>query len=166
MTFADLPAGASVFLDASPFIFHFTDDPTFKVPSTELIARIERKELVGFSSTHVLGEVMHRLMTIEALAAFGWPYKGIAQRLRRHPAEVQKLSRYQTAIVHVLNSQLQILTISLQSLADAAVVSRQTGLLTNDSLVVVLTRAHGLVNLASADRDFDAVPGIHRYAPA
>ena len=97
MTFADLPAGALVFLDASPFIFHFTDDSTFRVPSTELIARIERKELHGFTSTHVLGEVMHRLITIEALTSFGWPYKGIAERLRRHPEDTKKLTSFQSA---------------------------------------------------------------------
>jgi hypothetical protein len=28
---------------------------------------------------------------------FGWPYTGIANRLRRHPAEVQQLTRFRTA---------------------------------------------------------------------
>jgi hypothetical protein len=27
MTFADLPAGASVFVDANPFVYHFAPDP-------------------------------------------------------------------------------------------------------------------------------------------
>jgi len=48
----------------------------------------------------------------------------------------------------------------------AADISRQYGLLTNDAILIVLTRGHGLANLASNDADFDRVPGIKRFAPA
>jgi predicted nucleic acid-binding protein len=44
-------------------------------------------------------------------------------------------------------------------------VSRQTGLLSNDALIVAVMRANGLTKLASEDADFDRVPGITRYAP-
>jgi len=44
-------------------------------------------------------------------------------------------------------------------------ISRQTGLLTNDALVVSTMQANGLTHLASNDADFDRVPGITRYAP-
>jgi predicted nucleic acid-binding protein len=51
-------------------------------------------------------------------------------------------------------------------LLDAAgEVTQQTGLLHNDSLIVALMGLHGLTNLASADTDFDRVPGIIRFAP-
>jgi predicted nucleic acid-binding protein len=48
----------------------------------------------------------------------------------------------------------------------AAMVSRQTGLLSNDALIVALMQANGLNKLASGDADFDRVPGLTRYAPA
>jgi predicted nucleic acid-binding protein len=48
----------------------------------------------------------------------------------------------------------------------AAAMSQQTGLLTNDALVVAVMQANGLTNLASSDADFDGVAGITRYAPA
>ncbi len=51
-------------------------------------------------------------------------------------------------------------------IAAGAAVSQQTGLLTNDALIVAVMQAHGLVNLASSDADFDRVPGLTRYAPA
>ena len=47
----------------------------------------------------------------------------------------------------------------------AALIRRQTGLLTNDALIVVVMKAHGFPNLASHDSDFDRVPGITRYSP-
>lgn len=49
--------------------------------------------------------------------------------------------------------------------ATAAAVSQQHGLLSNDALIVAAMQTHGLTNLASADADFDRVPGITRYAP-
>ncbi len=39
----------------------------------------------GFTSAHVVTNVAHRIMTLEAVARFGWPTGGIAQRLQRHP---------------------------------------------------------------------------------
>ena len=44
--------------------------PTF-APSVE---RIENQELVGFTSTHVLSEIAHRMMTIETFQRFGRPF--------------------------------------------------------------------------------------------
>jgi predicted nucleic acid-binding protein len=35
----------------------------------------------------------------------------------------------------------------------------------NDALTVAVMRAHGITNLASADPDFDRVPGITRFGP-
>jgi predicted nucleic acid-binding protein len=51
-------------------------------------------------------------------------------------------------------------------LDQAAEISQQTGLLHNDALTISVMRATLLTNLASADPDFDRVPGITRYAPA
>jgi predicted nucleic acid-binding protein len=69
------------------------------------------------------------------------------------------------AIETVIQSRLQILTITPPMLAAAVALCQQIGLLTNDALVVAVMQAHGLTNLASADTDFDRVPGLTRYAP-
>ena len=75
---ADLPAGGTVFLDASVFIHHFEPNALYGPPATEFLERIENQEIIGVTTTHVLSEVAHRLMTIEAMQAFGWPSAGIA----------------------------------------------------------------------------------------
>jgi predicted nucleic acid-binding protein len=59
MTFAVLPDGATVFLDANTLLYHFTADSKYGDPCTDLIERIERQELTGFSSTAVISEVAH-----------------------------------------------------------------------------------------------------------
>jgi predicted nucleic acid-binding protein len=50
-------------------------------------------------------------------------------------------------------------------IAAAASSSRQTGLLSNDALIVAVMQANGLTRLASSDRDFDRIPGLTRYEP-
>lgn len=61
MIFTDLLAGVSVFLDANTLLYHFTADAMYGAACTALVERIERQELTGFISTHVISEVAHRL---------------------------------------------------------------------------------------------------------
>jgi predicted nucleic acid-binding protein len=164
LTFADIPHGAAVFLDANVLLHHFTGHPQFGAASSGLLDRIEKGECEGWTSAPMLGEMIHRLMTIEACTRFGWPPKGIANRLRRHPAEVQQLDRYRQAIDELAVVGIKNLDSTRHLVSLAVDVIRQTGLLSTDALVVVTMRDKGLTNLASNDADFDRVPGITRYA--
>jgi predicted nucleic acid-binding protein len=166
MIYADLPAGESVFVDASVFIHHFEPNRLFGPAATEFLERIENQVIHGITSTDVVSEVAHRLMTIDAMQAFGWKSGGIALRLRNHPAQVQTLKRFRQAIQEIPLFNVGILAVDPALLDPAAEVSQQTGLLHNDALTIAIMRAHGLTNLASADPDFDRVPGITRYAPS
>ncbi len=166
MTFADLAAGDSVFLDANTFIYHFAPDPALGPPCTQLLQRIENQDLTGFTSVHLLAEVVHKLMTIEANALFGWPMAGMANRLRRNPQEVQKLSVFKIALDQISRSRMHVLDVPMATLQSATLLCRQTGLLINDALVVGLMQHHGLTCLARHDADFDRVPSVTRFAPA
>ena len=104
-------------------------------------------------------------MTVEAMAQFGWPLAGIGRQLRRHPTEIQKLSRFQQAVHEVPLFGVQVLPITFPLVETATALSRQLGLLTGDALIVAVMQSHGLTNLASNDADFDRVPGITRYGP-
>jgi predicted nucleic acid-binding protein len=165
MIYADLPAGATVLLDASVFIHHFEPNALFGPAATQFLERIENQEINGITATHIVSEVAHRLMSIEAMQGFGWKSAGIALRLRNHPAQVQTLKRFRQAVQEIPLFGIRILTIDLAWLDAAAGISQQTGLLHNDGLVIAVMRAHSLTNLASADPDFDRVLGITRYAP-
>jgi predicted nucleic acid-binding protein len=165
MIFADLVLGESVFLDANTLIYHFTTNPLFGTACSNVLRRIERQEIVGFTSTHMLSEVAHRIMTIEASNTFAWQLAGIVQRLRRQPNQVQRLTGFRQTVENVLHSSIQVLPIPASLIGTAAQVSQQTGLLSNDALIVAVMQANGLTNLASNDADFDRVPGLTRYAP-
>jgi predicted nucleic acid-binding protein len=165
MIYADVPAGAAVFLDAGVFIHHFEPNAAFGPAATDFLERIENQEISGITATHIVSEVAHRLMTIEAMQAFGWKSAGIALRLRNHPAQVQTLKRFRQAVQEIPLFRIRILTIDPSWLDPAADISQQTGLLHNDALLIAVTRVHALANLASADPDFDRVPGIARFGP-
>jgi predicted nucleic acid-binding protein len=92
-------------------------------------------------------------------------WNDIGNRLRTHPAEVQKLSAFCQAIDQILQSNIQIFPILPPLLATAAALCQHIGLLTNDGLVVAVMQSNGLTKLASNDGDFDRVPVITRYAP-
>jgi predicted nucleic acid-binding protein len=166
MNFAAIPAGVAVFLDANTLLNYFTAHAALGPPCRALLERVENRDIQGITSSHVLGEVTHRLMTVEACARFGWPNQGIALRLRNHPAEVQQLDRYRQALDEITLFGIQVLPVSGRDISLAADVCRQHGLLCNDAVIVALMQAQGLTHLASHDADFDRVPGITRYAPA
>ena len=165
MHFTALPAGTSVYVDANVFVYSYAADPTFGAVCTDLLERIELKDLQGYLSTHAFSEIAHRLMTLEACQAFGWSYTGIARRLRRHPADVQKLQEFRKTLDDVIANGLEILPVHAQNILSAGDLSLQHGLLSSDALVVAMMQANGLAYLASNDADFDRIPGITRVGP-
>jgi predicted nucleic acid-binding protein len=166
MTFADLAAGTAVFVDANIFLFALTHHPVHGTACDGFLDRAENQEITAVTSTYVLGEVVHRLMTIEASNRFGWPAQGIANRLRRHPAEVQQLALPRQGLDEIDAAGVRVLGIDPPLVPLATDLSRQTGLLYGDALTVAVMQRDGLTALASLDADFDRVPGITRYAPA
>jgi predicted nucleic acid-binding protein len=164
MTFAHLVNGDTVFIDANTLTYHFEPHPRWGTACTQLLQRIENQQLVGYASSHVIAEVSHRLMTIEAHKVLGWKIAGIGNRLRTNPTEVRKLALFRMSVEQLLKGKLQILPVTPALLAAGVALSQQIGLLTNDGLIVAVTQAHGLSKIASNDRDFDSVPGLTRYA--
>lgn len=166
LLFRQLGNGESIFLDANMLVYHFQPHPVHGHACSQLFSRIEQQDLSGYTSTHVVSEVAHRLMMVEASAQPGWTPSKIKLRLQQNPAALAKLWRFRNAVDAILQSKLVVLTIAPPLIARAAEVSQQTGLLSNDALIVAVMQSQGLTNLASSDTDFDRVPGVRRYAPA
>ncbi len=166
LTLADIPAGAAVFLDANILVYHFAPHPVFQPHCQKLVERCSTAELTGYTSAHVVSNVAHRMMTVEATDRFGWPAAGIVRRLLRHPDDFRQLTRFRQAVDEIPGFGIQVVAITMPLVSAAAEISQQDGLLSGDALVVAVMREHGLVNLASHDADFDRISGLTRYAPA
>ncbi len=165
MTFGDIVAGQKIFVDANTFVYALAPEPTFGPPCFQFLERIRRQEVEAFASSHVFSDVAHRLMSLEACASFGWPYAGIANRLKRHPAEIAKLRSFRVALDQIIAIGIHILPVGGQDVLLAGDLSIQHGLLSGDALLIALMQGRGLTQLASNDNDFDRVPGIARFAP-
>ena len=165
MTFDDIPSGAAVFIDANSIIYHFISEPTYGVASTKFLERLELNEIEGWITPHILAEVSHRLMTLEACSLYGWPYQGIAARLQKHPQHFAKLIRFRQAIEDINRLGLQVISVTTSHVLHAAEISQRSGLLTNDAISVAVMRSCGLTNLASNDTDFDHIADIIRFSP-
>jgi predicted nucleic acid-binding protein len=166
MTLASLTSGTAVFVDANVLVYHVGAHPQYGSECTSFVERIEQGDLRGFTATHVMSEAAHKLMLLDASRTFGWPLTGGLKRLQKNPSQIGQLMAFRAALRQIANTGIQILTVDPGLIDDAAGISQQCYLLSNDALIVAVMRAHGLSNLASADPDFDRVPGITRYSPS
>ena len=80
-------------------------------------------------------------------------------------ASLQKLTRFRQAIEFIVASRIHLLTISGDRIVNATAISQQTGLLSNDALIVAIMQHQELANLASCDADFDRISELTRFAP-
>ena len=165
MNVAGIASGTAVFVDANIFVYAFAPDPQFGPPCEHILERIELQDVTGFTSSHVLADVAHRLMSLEACATFGWPYPGIAARMQRHPTEVRQLTRFRQALDAILQIGVQVIPVMPRHVLSAAALSQQFGLLTNDALIVAVMQESNLTQIVSNDTDFDIVPGFTRFGP-
>ena len=158
-----LSDGATVFIDSTIFVYHFTgasaDCRTF-------LERCECHELSGVTSAGVLAETMHRLMTLEAVVRGLVQPGSVARRLAEKPAVVRELSQYQRHVEAIPVMGIRVVPLDLVVLLRSAPLRMNHGLLTNDSLVAAaaLQEAGGV--LATADAAFSQVPGLTTHAPS
>jgi predicted nucleic acid-binding protein len=157
-----VPDRRRIYLDATVCIYHFAGA---SAQCTGLLERCERGTVAGVTGAHVLAEVAHRLMAIEAVRRGLVTPGNVATKLRAKPEVVQQLSLYQTNLDLLGAIGLEILPLDSETLAASAAPRREHGLLVNDSLTVTLMRHAQLQAIATSDRDFLRVPGLDVYLP-
>jgi predicted nucleic acid-binding protein len=162
MILADLRDGDRVFIDANIFIYHFGGQ---SLECKAFLERCARRELVGYTSTAILAEVLHRLMIAEAVAKGLVTARTAVRKLAETPDLVRQLTQYQEDVSKILQMNLTILELTLEVVRKSAEVRKEEGLLTNDSFVVACMREQGLTKLVTANGDFDRVGGIEVHKP-
>jgi predicted nucleic acid-binding protein len=144
------------------FIYHFGGHlPHCKA----FLKRCARRELLGYTSTPVLAEVLHRLMVAEAIMKGLVTARTAVRKLGETPDLVKQLTQYQDDVNKISQMNITILALTSEIVQTSAEVRTSEGLLTNDSLVVASMRTQGLSKLATANGDFDHVREIEVYKP-
>lgn len=163
MILADLQAGDSVFIDANIFIYHFGGRST---QCKTFLERCARRELLGYTSTPILAEVLHRLMVAEALQKGLVRPKTAVNQLKEKPELVKQLTTYNENVSTIRQMNLTILGLTPDVLTKSEAIRKSEGLLTNDSFVVAFMRDSGLTKLATTDSDFERVSDLEVYKPS
>ena len=157
----NLPAGSDVFLDANVLIYWLCNRST---QCHHLLERCAKEEVYGVTSLHVVAEVTHRLMLVEAVEK-GIIRKESSRDLEQRLDAIPGLSKYWVDTESILNMNLLVFHTLEQQHRQAHAVRSAHGLLTNDSLIVAVMQEWGLHLLASADANFDHIPGLARFSP-
>ena len=163
MLLEDVPHGDQIFVDANILIYHFSG---VSAACRTFLQRCESKQVEAFTGVHVLLEVAHRLMLLEALHK-GFVSGGqLVRKLKEQPEIVKRLQEYNRSIRQVPRLGIRVRVITSAIVRASEAVRVQEGLLTNDSITVALMRQLGLTAVATYDADLDRVENLRVYQPA
>jgi len=161
----DFPEDEVCFVDANILYYHFVETPSFSEICSDFLKRIESGKVIGYSSTAVLAEAIHKVMLAEVVSRWNLPRKGLVSRLQRRSDLVSQLSEHLQVIptIQALNFRIESVTLDLLNLATQIPI--QHTLLTNDALIVAVMQQENLTHLATNDDDFDTIPGLTIWKP-
>ena len=162
MTFEGIEGGATLYLDANVFIYNFTGQSD---ECRQLINRCERLDLRGATGIHVLLEVAHRLMMIEAVAKDLVSSGNVPSKLRSRPELISQLTDSSSWVHTVQNSNITVLESDLSTLESSLYWRQRYGLLVNDSVSVALMDQFSVYSIATNDRDFERIEGLSVHMP-
>lgn len=158
-----LPAQTRVYVDANIAIYHFTGA---SVQCTSFLSRCERGELLGVTGAHVVAEMAHRLMAIEAVRRGLVTAGNVGAKLRAKPDVIRQLSLYQANVDTLMAIGIEVLPVTVDVLGERGGIRSEHGLLVNDSLSVALLQLAHIKAIATSDKVFLRVPGLRVYLPA
>jgi predicted nucleic acid-binding protein len=161
MSLDTIPPGAQVLLDANILIYAKCG---LSAQCRRLLERCVQHDLNGVLTTVVVAEVCHRRMMQEAQSR-GLSGSNPAKTLAQNPALVRQLTQYHQDVEDLLSGELVVLAVDGADFAKAAELQRLHGLLTNDSLSLAVGLRNGVNLVATADPQFDSIPGVTVFKP-
>lgn len=150
-----------IFIDANVFIYGLTAQ---SAQCRQLFKRCLREEVTGIALFETVNEVTHRFMIAEGLSK-GLITAGGARALRNKFQQIPTLTDYWLNTQRMLALNLLFIPVNEAIIRKAQTVRQESGLLTNDSMIVAGMREYGLPFLASNDADFERVRDITVFKP-
>lgn len=158
-----VPDGSNVLIDTNVFVYGLTNQsPQCK----NLLTRCSNEQVYGITTFEVVNEATHVFMLAEAKdkKLFAAPEKA-RKFLQKNPKEVTKLTAYWVNAQRLLALNLVFLPCEEKILVGAQRVRGESGLLTNDSVIVATMREYGISSIATNDAMFDLVNGLSVFSP-
>ncbi|HLG17071.1 MAG TPA: hypothetical protein VJH03_21605 [Blastocatellia bacterium] len=90
---SDIPTGTHCFVDANIFYYHLVNTPSLSDDCSDFLKRLERRDVIGSTSTVSIAEATHKVMLADAVSTHGVDRKGMVARLKREPQLLAALTR-------------------------------------------------------------------------
>ncbi len=159
-----LPSGKGVFIDTNIFHFYLRGPEQLQESCSSLLERVERKDVIGFTSSLVLDELMYKILL-----------KTIEDRYRRNPLDVLRKSPEQIgaqsgevrkALSIILGIQhLNVLSVERSHLEESVEYMEQCSMLPRDAVHLAVMKTNECADIASSDNDFDRDHAVNRWTP-
>lgn len=163
MNLNDLPRNARVFIDANIFVYPFSG---VSPECQEFLRRVEVGELRAVTGAHVVLEVLHRMMTVEAIS------KGLktpgqpARKLKQNPDVIKRLTDYNNCEREIRALKIRVYAVTARQIRNSEPVRSRYGLMTNDSVTAAMMSSYGIKKVASLDSDLRRVTSLTLYQPS
>jgi predicted nucleic acid-binding protein len=162
---SDVPDGVSCFVDANILCYHIIHTPPLSAECTTFIKRIEQGAVKATTSAAVVAEAIHKVMLAEAIQRYQLDHRGLAHRLQRQREVIAGLSEHRKVPVLIKALAMQVEPVTLDLLEQAAALSGQHRLLTNDAVTIAVMEKLGLIHLVTNDNNFDAITHLSIWKP-
>jgi predicted nucleic acid-binding protein len=162
MRLAEIRAGEWVVIDTNILVYI---NQGRSRECLEFLGRCASGELRGVVPVPMVAELVHALMLIEARENNWIERANPSRALSERPDLVRRLSRYETQMREFFGIGLRVEPATSADVLEAMRIQRETGLLTNDALLLAAARRLNIEAVASADRAIARAPGFAVYAP-
>lgn len=169
---AQLPAGASVFVDTNIFDLHFQSK---SLTCTNFFSRVVNHEIEAYVNIQVLADLLHKLMTADAFSCRCITSRSatkLKEYLKRQRGMPIPLGNYQVQFEDALAMGLNVLPINEKLLVETKTERASYYLMTGDSLHIgcmnrrmVNRRKAPLSDIVTYDGDFTSIPGLTVWKP-
>jgi len=156
----EIRPGQSAFVDANIFIYHLTGRSQ---ACRALLERCETGEVQGITGAHVVLEVLHRLMMLEAVQRGLVSPGNVARRLKERPEVVRVLGEYAQHAARIPDMGIRVLPVDGDLVRVSHDVRTRAGLLVHDSISVAMMGRERIRAIATHDQDFLRVAGFQVY---
>jgi predicted nucleic acid-binding protein len=104
----DVPDGTRCFVDANIFYYHLVDTPPLSDDCSDFLKRLERRDVMGSTSTAAIAEATHKVMLADAVRTHNLDRKGLAAKLKREPQLLAPLNEHEPVVPTIRSLNLQV----------------------------------------------------------
>jgi len=157
----EIPAGTRVFVDSNIFIYHFLG---VSESCTIFLSRAESQDIIAYTSTIVLAEVLHRLMIAEVVGRYNLKPKDALAFLKKAET-IPSLEKAESALKEIPRFNIKFFHLPEEAIFQSIELRRKYSLLTNDSLNLHSMLSNYLSDIATNDSDFERAGDIRVWKP-